>query len=417
MLRRGDERGAGPATGCSTSTAQVLVLRSDMTIPIARVVATRYAEPSRRSGSATSRTPTGRWSARGQAREFLQGGLELIGMPAPDGDAEVLGAAVRGARGRRADRAPARASATARSTARCSPSSRCRGRSARAARGAFARDLVGGGGARGASSGSARARQRAAAALPSCAAAPRCSSGAASRCRRGGEPARAATSCCAERGVADRVIFDLGLVRELGYYTGAVFEVYDPAVGFASAAAAATTTCSGASAGRCPPAASRSTCSACTWRRRRGEEGGPRADGLMIAVPRGALFGETLDLLDALGIDTRRGALERPQLGVPRGGLVTMRPSDVPTYVEHGAADIGITGKDVLLEQAGARGLRAARPGLRQLPDGRGRARRRRRARRSRCGGSGVGPDRHQVPADRDAPLRATPAARRRSWR
>jgi ATP phosphoribosyltransferase regulatory subunit len=35
------------------------------------------------------------------------------------------------------------------------------------------------------------------------------------------------------RGVADRVIFDLGLVRELGYYTGAVFEVYDPAVGFA----------------------------------------------------------------------------------------------------------------------------------------------------------------------------------------
>jgi ATP phosphoribosyltransferase regulatory subunit HisZ len=37
----------------------------------------------------------------------------------------------------------------------------------------------------------------------------------------------------AERGVADRVIFDLGLVRELGYYTGMVFEVYDPAVGFA----------------------------------------------------------------------------------------------------------------------------------------------------------------------------------------
>ena len=34
------------------------------------------------------------------------------------------------------------------------------------------------------------------------------------------------------RGVADRVIFDLGLVRELGYYTGSVFEVYDPAVGF-----------------------------------------------------------------------------------------------------------------------------------------------------------------------------------------
>ena len=34
------------------------------------------------------------------------------------------------------------------------------------------------------------------------------------------------------RGVADRVILDLGLVRMLGYYTGAVYEVYDPAVGF-----------------------------------------------------------------------------------------------------------------------------------------------------------------------------------------
>jgi ATP phosphoribosyltransferase regulatory subunit HisZ len=35
------------------------------------------------------------------------------------------------------------------------------------------------------------------------------------------------------RGYADRVILDLGLVHELGYYTGAVFELYDPAVGFA----------------------------------------------------------------------------------------------------------------------------------------------------------------------------------------
>ena len=54
-------------------------------------------------------------------------------------------------------------------------------------------------------------------------------------------------------------------------------------------------------------------------------------EGLRLAVPRGALLGETLDLLD---------------------GIVTMRPSDVPTYVEAGAADIGITGKDVLAEQS-----------------------------------------------------------------
>jgi ATP phosphoribosyltransferase len=74
--------------------------------------------------------------------------------------------------------------------------------------------------------------------------------------------------------------------------------------------------------------------------------------GLTIAVPRGALFGETLDLLDRLGIDTRAVRENERRLIFPELGVITTRPSDVPTYVEHGAADIGITGKDVLLEQA-----------------------------------------------------------------
>ena len=73
--------------------------------------------------------------------------------------------------------------------------------------------------------------------------------------------------------------------------------------------------------------------------------------GLTIAVPRGALFAETLDLLDGLGVDTAEVRSNDRKLLFAEAGLVTMRPSDVPTYVEHGAADIGITGKDVLLEQ------------------------------------------------------------------
>jgi ATP phosphoribosyltransferase len=74
---------------------------------------------------------------------------------------------------------------------------------------------------------------------------------------------------------------------------------------------------------------------------------------LKIAVPRGALFAETLYLLDQIGIDTAPVRSNDRRLVFPESGLVTMRPSDVPTYVSHGAADIGITGKDVLLEQAG----------------------------------------------------------------
>jgi ATP phosphoribosyltransferase len=75
--------------------------------------------------------------------------------------------------------------------------------------------------------------------------------------------------------------------------------------------------------------------------------------GLTIAVPRGALFEETLDLLDSLEVPTGEIRSNERRLVFPEAGVVTMRPSDVPTYVEHGAADIGITGKDVLMEHAG----------------------------------------------------------------
>jgi ATP phosphoribosyltransferase len=73
---------------------------------------------------------------------------------------------------------------------------------------------------------------------------------------------------------------------------------------------------------------------------------------LRIAVPRGALLGETLDLLDRLGVDTAEVRGNDRKLLFEAAGIITMRPSDVPTYVEAGAADIGITGKDVLMEQA-----------------------------------------------------------------
>jgi ATP phosphoribosyltransferase len=81
----------------------------------------------------------------------------------------------------------------------------------------------------------------------------------------------------------------------------------------------------------------------------RAKTGGP----LKLAVPRGALFEGTVDLLERAGIEV--DGLRGPSRALIFDGgdieLVTMRPSDVPTYVEAGAADAGITGKDVLLEQ------------------------------------------------------------------
>jgi ATP phosphoribosyltransferase len=76
---------------------------------------------------------------------------------------------------------------------------------------------------------------------------------------------------------------------------------------------------------------------------------------LTIAVPRGALFEGTVALLTQLGVDTEELRSNDRKLLFEDIGVITMRPSDVPTYVEAGAADLGVTGKDVLLEQAAQR--------------------------------------------------------------
>jgi len=84
----------------------------------------------------------------------------------------------------------------------------------------------------------------------------------------------------------------------------------------------------------------------------------PRAresgEALSLALPRGSLFDGCLDLLDRAGFDTSQPRSDSRALIFEVGGLtiVTVRPSDVPTYVEAGAADLGITGKDVLIEQS-----------------------------------------------------------------
>ena len=156
----------------------------------------------------------------------------------------------------------------------------------------------------------------------------------------------------AARAVAERVIFDLGLSRSLGYYTGAVFEVYDQALGSPIGGGGRYDDLLGRF-GRSLP------------RRRLGAQRGAaahRAGGgappvrheklTTLAVPRGALFAHTLDALDGLGVDTREVRANDRKLLFEDVGIVTMRPSDVPTYVEAGAADIGITGKDVLSEQS-----------------------------------------------------------------
>jgi ATP phosphoribosyltransferase regulatory subunit len=229
VLRRGEERAAGARYRTFDENGAVLALRSDMTIPIARVVATRYADaepPLRFSYLARAWRATDR--GVGEPREFLQGGLELIGIPGAEGEAEVVALAIAALdeAGLRRHRVGVGDGALYRSL--LASFGVAEERHTPVLESLSRRDLVGlewqvnelGLG---------QAERDLLVGLPQL----RGGREVLERADTAGlDGLRALYELLAERGVADRVIFDLGLVRELGYYTGSVFEVYDPAVGF-----------------------------------------------------------------------------------------------------------------------------------------------------------------------------------------
>jgi ATP phosphoribosyltransferase regulatory subunit len=235
VLARGDGRTADSAYRFFDERGDLLALRSDMTVPIARLVASRYAgsEPPLRLCYLANAFRAVR-PQRGQMREFAQAGVELIGAPAPGGTAEVVEVLEAALDAASLDRAviglgdadlyrqlltefgvegedrdsilerlathdlvglEAELSAAGigeEQVATCVSLSQLRGgrevlEEARALGGAVV--------------------ERATARL--------------------GETLGALE----ERGAASRVQVDLGLLRDLGYYSGAILEVYDPALG------------------------------------------------------------------------------------------------------------------------------------------------------------------------------------------
>ena len=214
---------------------ELLAMRSDMTVPIARLVANRYpeAEPPLRFFY-NARAYRAVRPQRGQTREFFQAGVELVGAGAPAGTievVEVLAAALDAAGLRRAVIGLGDASLYPRLLAELGVPEEASDRLL----GALAsHDLVG-------LEAELRALDLAGAdretllAIPSL----RGGSDVLERARSlGGEaiaPAleglAATHEGLAARGIADRVALDLGLLRDLGYYTGAILEVYDPALG------------------------------------------------------------------------------------------------------------------------------------------------------------------------------------------
>ena len=78
---------------------------------------------------------------------------------------------------------------------------------------------------------------------------------------------------------------------------------------------------------------------------------------ITIALSKGRIFQETLPLLAAAGIEPREDPEKSRKLiigtNLPDVRLIIIRATDVPTYVQYGAADMGVAGKDVLIEHGG----------------------------------------------------------------
>jgi ATP phosphoribosyltransferase regulatory subunit len=230
VLARADMADAQPAYRVFDETGAVLVLRSDMTVPIARVVATRYPTvPPPLRFCYLAHCYRGVRPQRGQPRELLQAGIELIGASAPQGTAEALGVLCAAL-----DAVGLEGYRIGLGDASLFPSLMASLGVPEQARPGLLHALV----------------QRDFVALEQALAELDLSEQARELLlevpqRRGGPEvldgsATAVTDAAAnmrqvhallEPDVAARVIFDLGLVRSIGYYTGAVFEVYDPALG------------------------------------------------------------------------------------------------------------------------------------------------------------------------------------------
>ena len=229
-LERAGAGAAQPAYRVFDDHGEVLALRSDMTVPIARLVATRFASatpPLRLCYLAhTYRQVT---PHRGQMREFLQAGVELVGAPAPQGTAEALSllCAALDAAGLRDYRVGiGDASLYPRLLETLAVPEAARQQILHEL---ATKDLVG------------LEREVRALGLPSESAellvrVPALRGAPDALAAQPGPVADAlgglrSVLALLAADVAGRVILDLGLARSMGYYTGAVFDVYDPALG------------------------------------------------------------------------------------------------------------------------------------------------------------------------------------------
>src|SRR5262245_6735180 len=236
VLQRGEGRSGIGAYRFFDERGELLALRSDMTIPIARLAATRFAdaEPPMRFSYVGNAYRIVR-PQRAQVRQFMHAGIELVGSPAPEGTAEVLevlSASLDAVGLNRAVLGLGDADLYRQLLTELGVEGEPRERildrlaehnlvglemevdSVDGLDGSGRETLLRLPGLRGGAEVLDQARELGGEAV-----------------ERATQRLQATYDSLVERGVADRVQLDLSLLRDLGYYTGAIVEVYDPALG------------------------------------------------------------------------------------------------------------------------------------------------------------------------------------------
>jgi ATP phosphoribosyltransferase regulatory subunit len=236
VLAQGDPRSSGAAYRFFDERGDLLAMRTDMTIPIARLAATRFAddEPPFRFFYIGSAYRSVR-PQRAQMREFMQVGVELIGASAPEGTAEVIDVLEAGLDAAGLTRAVIGLGDADLYRSLLSESGVGEEQRQEILDSLARHDLVGLEAQVSEIAGLDDQARETLLRLPNL----RGGREILDTAREIGGPAveratgrlQALFEALEELGAADRVQLDLGLLRDLGYYSGAILEVYDPALG------------------------------------------------------------------------------------------------------------------------------------------------------------------------------------------
>ncbi len=169
-------------------------------------------------------------------------------------------------------------------------------------------------------------------------------------CARGLADLASTFDILCEQGMEDALLIDFSIMSSFDYYTGIVFEAYVPGMGASLGSGGRYDGMLASYDGDSLPAGGFAFYLEQVMAALAGQAGASRP--LRIAVPKGSLNADTIRVLAEAGLDT--SGLEDPgrQLIISNPGVdyIIVRPTDAPVFVAMGAADCGICGRDSLVE-------------------------------------------------------------------